>query len=424
MKPFTGGKALASRLNLFRIHVSASRTGDGRPANYWSQDATETGIASESIRVFGWPLGSDGNLFLTFRDNSTNDFTVDTPYNNYTFDVSQTKHRFYIFANGYLLADDRVRPQANYIVGQYLKFTNAFNPPLPSGTQKGPILWEFNGTFYNDGTNAVPGVSWPTCSSNYFQNPNLLTNETTTAWWVSGGNPAQYHAHIGEYLTFANGQELAVTAKGLFSMYRPDVQITAVGGAVSIGTNVLWDTCSNLKFGLNCGLPSQCGGTDGIWLSNYTTLLGGFSGSVKWFQVITHTTIRYQDATNQWWRYEHANCLDKGMPTNSNPYRDSPGSSIDPGTKALSMSANFDTWLMFQPTGVPPGVAWTGGQWVPLQKVNWTWSGEGAEPNWTLVNPVNPSPIVSDPIPNYPHWTNIIKKPGPLPNGWPYQQEP
>jgi hypothetical protein len=187
-------------------------------------------------------------------------------------------------------------------------------------------------------------------------------------------------------------------------MWKPNAQVTVNGGTVAVDTNYVPPgfPCSSPVFGLHCGIRPPCG-VAGIWMSNYTHVPIPFSGEAQWVQVITHTTIRFQDATNQWWRYEHASCLDNGMPSGSNPFDDSPGVGIDPatyGTQAISKSDSFETTLEFKPTSVS-------GTWVPLKLVSWGWSGAASAPSWSLSSPSNPNPTAGDAT-TYPFWTNLI----------------
>ena len=75
-------------------------------------------------------------------------------------------------------------------MGQNITFSQRFTPTLPVQPQIWPIKWTLSGAYVNDGTNVVPGGTFPNSSINYFVNANLLTNQTTSAWWVSGAfNP-------------------------------------------------------------------------------------------------------------------------------------------------------------------------------------------------------------------------------------------
>jgi hypothetical protein len=53
-------------------------------------------------------------------------------------------------------------------------------------------------------------------------NLDLLSHETTSAWWVSGGfGEPTYSINVRLDLTFGNGQEAGVPSKGKFTMHRP-----------------------------------------------------------------------------------------------------------------------------------------------------------------------------------------------------------
>jgi len=87
----TGGKAKSSRVNLFRIAANGETTEDDRPV-WYAQKPTKP-IPSTSIKVFGKSIFTDGFVFIPLVDNTTNEFTVEAPFKNYTFSVSQQKFR-------------------------------------------------------------------------------------------------------------------------------------------------------------------------------------------------------------------------------------------------------------------------------------------------------------------------------------------
>lgn len=176
-------------------------------------------------------LGSDGRLYKVLGDGETHDVTpkvVGSKY--YTFSQpGVSKHRLWIMVNGTCpLQQDRVVTCAKYCVGQRLDFTPMWTPEVPGIASK-TVQWEFGGNFVNDSSqhSTISQSEPPTIeyygSVNYFKNPALLTQESTHAWWVSGKYvpSEEYHAHIGENLTFDNGQQVVVTTIGKFNMFRP-----------------------------------------------------------------------------------------------------------------------------------------------------------------------------------------------------------
>jgi len=136
------------------------------------------------------------------------------------------KHKLRIVVNGTcpLQPDRLVTCATNYWVGQRLEFTPMWIPAL-SGIASKIVQWEFGGNFVNDTWQRFIVVGTDPIIIDYYgavtysNNPALLTQENTHAWWVSGDQ--EYHAHIGQHLTFNNGQQVAVTEMGKFKMQRP-----------------------------------------------------------------------------------------------------------------------------------------------------------------------------------------------------------
>ena len=74
--------------------------------------------------------------------------------------------------------------------------------------------WHFPNKYVNQQTNY--SSSCPT----YVRNSDLLTNRTTSVWYVNGGGG---DCSIGMSLQFANGQTVPIAAAGCFTIYRPTV---------------------------------------------------------------------------------------------------------------------------------------------------------------------------------------------------------
>jgi hypothetical protein len=106
--------------------------------------------------------------------------------------------------------------------------------------------------------------------------------------------------------------------------------------------------------------------------------------------------IRKQTNTGSWYRYDHGQLLD--VIQSVNPFQDSPSAQAVTDIVSLSIADSFENYLEYNPGG---------GQWVPLSKVTWNWSGAGSfsGTNWSLTSSSNPTPSVSD-TQDYPRWTN------------------
>jgi hypothetical protein len=192
------------------------------------------------VEMDGGALGSDGNRWVVLPDAQELNITPQVKGNKfYTFTATAQKYKLHIVvddgARQTPLAEDRVTPTAHYCVGQYLAFLPMWRPSVPPGISKQVIQWGFDGNYVNDSWQLSRWVTTPEDpighleyygSLNYTNNPAMLTNENTHAWWVSGESNwpgAQYSATLSNNLTFSNGQMVELSRKGLFDMYRPSL---------------------------------------------------------------------------------------------------------------------------------------------------------------------------------------------------------
>jgi len=252
----------------------------------------------------------------------------------------------------------------------------------------------------------------------------MLTNDTTQAWWVSGGNPPTNHtAQLSETLTLSNGSLFYLHASGMFNVYRPQGEITAWTGTVALDTNYVRGSPAQHIFGLHYGTIFGFG-TPGITLSNWFSVGGGFSGEAQWVQVIDTAAITFQtnDGSGHWYTFQLidgmpvTNVLDTTYPYgndvgSTNATSDAPGISIDYDTnldrylaRVLTTASSFEMWMEFKPSGV--GAA----QWVPLRKLSWAWGAAVSlsGTNWSLLygtNAINPVDVEA---PSYPEWWNNV----------------
>jgi hypothetical protein len=88
----------------------------------------------------------------------------------------------------------------------------------PTGMRTATNQWAFDGTYVNTSNQACS-----VCSVDWTKTSGPLTNDPTTAYWVSGTlwPGATYSASLAKSLFFTNGQQEVVSEKGLFSMIRP-----------------------------------------------------------------------------------------------------------------------------------------------------------------------------------------------------------
>lgn len=319
-----------------------------------------------------------------------------------------------IAANGNPLDTNDVATNANFCVGQNLVF---YLTNIPPGVMATNFQWSFQGNYFNNQSNATPQSS-----TNPYIDPSLLTLGQTTNWWASGGfsPPAVYTASVTYTLMFTNGSDPhSNQTLGLFTMIKPQANIIATTGVLSFDTNYFSPDQNGVPtnvLGLHYGIITR---TPGITFSNAYSMPAGVSGTFQWVQVIDSVILRYQtnDASGGWFTLAASNVSDIQVPypyTAVNRTEDSPGASIGNtingpfcDNKHLTDSRAFEMYLEFQPT--------TNGNWVPLRKVLWNYSGEAvlintncAITSWVgtnLSNNTNPADVSAD---TYPRWTNNI----------------
>jgi hypothetical protein len=95
----------------------------------------------------------------------------------------------------------------------------------------------------------VLNLVWPTCSKSYFVNGNMLTNDATTAWWVSGGvgSPHSYSVKLTDGLFFQNGQYVSLHEEGRINMRRPIATIKTM--TTEVNFVVAWNWSSEVSKG-------------------------------------------------------------------------------------------------------------------------------------------------------------------------------
>jgi hypothetical protein len=226
MKLATGGAAGSTKMNLWIISATAtayalpwaiSGAGGG-----WASALTGTNIAPQNISIFGKTLGSDGNLYVVLPDNATPDATpiVTGGGDFYSFNISAQKSKLHILANGYPLADDHIRPQAYYCVGQKLNFEAVFSPS-PSGLNYTSPIWNYTADYINNHWTDANGCE------EYNIAPIPVMSNPTTAWFYNK-QTQDATANLGMYCKFNNGQSVYLTRKGKFNVFTPTVTMSDI----------------------------------------------------------------------------------------------------------------------------------------------------------------------------------------------------
>ena len=269
----TGGKTGVSRQNLFNISGEAIKI----PAKAWvfspygivSSDSP-TAIPPEQVSIsdFG-NLGSDRSLWHVLPDNSPP--IVITPYvkgnDFYTFNLGAQKYKLHIVANDYPLAEDRVRPQAYYCVGQKLNFEGMFSPS-PSGLNYTSPIWNYTAEYINNHWTDANGCE------EYNIAPIPAMSNPTKAWFYNK-QTQDVTANLGLYCKFDNGQSVYLLRKGMFNVYRPatvfyppnagNPQMILTNGLITLGFHRINDM--NFKHSVEARFSG---------LAGYTQLCDGF----------------------------------------------------------------------------------------------------------------------------------------------------
>lgn len=217
-----------------------------------------------------------------------------------------------------------------------------------------------------------------------------LNNSNVVFYWVDGASnrTVQCSATV-------NGK--TVTGQATFNVLRPTATVTTQTGSVAadnfLGELVFENT--------NTFAP-------GIIFSSTMTIPSGFSGTNEWVQVDSNPVRKYQSTNSTWWVYTENGTgpyLDTTYPYQTffaaNMPADNPNLPFQNHSQVVA-SDSMEMWLMFKPTG---------GQWVPLRAVNWSWSGSATNNTgtWTLesgsTHSVNPSSFDTT---TYPQWNNNV----------------
>ncbi|MGH7953666.1 MAG: hypothetical protein ACREFE_17350, partial [Limisphaerales bacterium] len=250
--------------------------------------------------------------------------------------------------------------------------------------------WNLPGNFKNASTTPCD-----TCSDNPYVNSDLLANQATSAWWVSGGTPKTYTASIGMNLHFSNGQDVSIATLGQFHMWRPQAKISP--STTSVGVYF-----GNL---LTFAEPP----TDGITFYHTITIPAGFSGSTIWVQVDSNPVRQLQDSSSTWHIFTEKNSgpyLDTADPyppedfVGTDPV-DSPGLQLPSSYLRGGAADTMEMWMMFQPVG---------GHRVPLRAVNWFWNGSATNgpSGWGFSNGDNSHNPTDFETETYPTWNDNV----------------
>lgn len=222
LKLRTGGKGVPGRMNLWVLTGHALEVLNEWEAWPCGQYVPKQIIPYQQVTLgeLG-KLGSDGRLYKALPDGVTPDVTPTVKgVDYYTFGVNEQKYELRILANDVELDPDKANVE--FCVGQKVTFRAEWSPTDPPSIADTEHAWLMSPKFVNEqwqhsyqdplGGEVFYG------SVNYRLNQALLAQETTSAWWVSGG---EKNVRINPTVDFDNGQSAKVMARGKFDMYRP-----------------------------------------------------------------------------------------------------------------------------------------------------------------------------------------------------------
>jgi hypothetical protein len=270
----------------------------------------------------------------------------------------------------------------NVIVGQQISLSAAVNPPItiqsPQWTIPGTRIGNYVVTYTNP-TSATSGVVTQLTTAN-------LSQSSITFYWVDGGENREVK------YSFTSGGK-SYSGKATFNVKRPTVEVTTVTGTVVVAQPF---GQLELVYG-NVFIP-------GIKFTRANLSIPmGFSGDTYWVQVANVTrTRRRNDGTDDIFT---GSGLDNRFSysvndPNATQTNDSPGLALTSDYTNASVTDSYQMWLMFKPSS-------TGSIYVPLRKVDWSWSGTATRSGsqWTLTNSSNTQNPASADSTTHPTWT-------------------
>jgi hypothetical protein len=371
-------------------------------------------VPSQLIRVGTLGnLGNDGHLYTVQSSGSEIVITLTAPPTSYYGDLPLAqKFNLQILANGNTLDPYNVATNAQFCVGQYVQFSPSWTPGVP-GYASTVAQWTLGGTFVNDTSQLGSWVdSYPPYpghwdyygSVNYKNNPAMLTNENTHAWWVSGGPDSpgsRYSATLSEKLTFSNGQKAELSSSGLFNMYRPSLANWTQFGQVII-TN--YSGIPGVTEVIRAGKPN---GADAMAFT--TKVISAYEGVATFTQVYDDQSYPTAYGSNvldgaEMYPYQGPITVSTNAAgaRNTIAFNDLPAEISDYFGTFVSLVIQFRDYVRFMPNSGGPNI------YVTLGKVNWNVEAFAIKPydDWVLL-PGNPPSPSWGPSEEFPSWVSV-----------------
>src|ERR1043166_14246 len=417
----TGGKGLSTQQKLLRISAWAATYdhwlpyGAGWPIHPVSP--IDLQILAENMSPIG-PGSTNAYRYYLADANVTRDVTPNITAQRERFDDSGLDdYKLQIKVGTNKLRPDMVVSNAQFVVGQRMKFSYEWNQPL-FAVKTQSSRWELQGNFVNVSTQKCAD-----CSVEWSQNTDLLNSSNVTAYWTSGDQAPgiPYKATLHQTITFSNDQVKVYTASGMFSMIRPLPSFSAqIRDSVRVDVNNWYYTDSRtahlpgtyLHFGISSS-PSNDGIAFVFTNAPVNPVTGQTYGQYSLTQVIENHEQRYNLYTNGvcegGYKTNDIVGLDGGNPApgeasasdhSPTDWADSPGAVLSTA-HWLYQADSFSTYLMFDPK-TPQSIA------VPMYKVSWSWFGSATNNPWGKLSGSATCDQQSAPWEQFPFWTHTI----------------
>jgi hypothetical protein len=371
-------------------------------------------VPATAIQMLGQPVTPTatndyvGEMFVVIPAGGKQNLPVmvtDTNSSAFSFNVQAFAVNSQIFANGIDLSTNTPK----FCVGQQVTFSNYFDPPITNFVASKTPKWVFTGNYVN---NYTGGSS--SSSTNYFTDSDKLTNDTTSAWWVSGGAnpPATNTVMLGENLTLNNGQQVVVTAKGQFSMFKPSVamvdphqhgpptviwerpwSLIPPGGAIQLGvqggTNNMSYLCRVISsdFGGEAKITQICN-------IDATGLSGSCSGCLDGSDPYNGLGIDGQECSVKVFKKPNPTGNDNEMNLD-----DAPDANDLYVLRTISINDNFIDYVRFNPDPSGDGI------YVTLAKITWDVSASVTYANTNITQNSDKGPHGPTDSDEFPIWT-------------------
>lgn len=388
----TAGRSSSQSLYTFALTNYKILNSSGIHEDIWDDCIGEV-LPANQTQVMGKSLGYDWARDVVLPDNSCVSVNVESPGNHHSIDVTPAKPVCKIRANGF----DLSTTTPEFCVGEKVEFT------LELGASR-PVAQSYQWTLPDKYVNkqVVNSVG----STKYSVDSSLLTNSTTSVWYVNGKGG---HVTCKATLFYSNGQQEQLTLGGDFTIYRPTASVRPlppftvclglIDGALAVqlgkpaGGN---DTTNGMKFEVT--ITSKARGMGAVTQKiNANRANGDTSDNTSGGYWLDHaapyhvSTIRFNSPTFEVYDAPGYNCKHSII-----------------GGNITSVVDYFVDYVQFRPDAGSP----TSNIYVTLGQTTWNWSGTSiySSGQWSDPGPgsvVNP-PSGLTPSDEFPTWTNIF----------------